>query len=180
MDGCRAHLAMIPSEGLGVAVLINGENIPSIQICDGIFAALLPRYAWAMNAAVRGGPPAPPFMPPAGTVGTWEGTVTTWEGTIPVRLVVAADGRLELFRLGPDGAPGEGLSPLKPPTLNRGVVVIHFPQLFATSDATAPSHRTVLGLHLRGDRLTGEANTIASDMSYSFPSFARLTRIDTK
>lgn len=182
MDGCRAHLAMIPSEGLGVAVLINGENVPSIQICDGIFGALLPRYAGAMSAAAaaRSGPPAPPFKPPAGIFGTWEGTVKTWEGTIPVRLVVAADGRLELFRLGPDGKPGEGLSPLKPPTLNRGVLVAHFPQLFAASDATAPGHRTVLGLHLRGDRLSGEANTIASDMSYSLPSYISLDRAETK
>jgi CubicO group peptidase (beta-lactamase class C family) len=183
MDGCRAHLAMIPSEGLGVAVLINGENVPTIQICDGIFAALLPRYARAMSAATSGqGGPSPPaaFKPPAGAVGTWEGTVKTWEGTIPVRLVVAADGRLELFRLGPDGAPGEGLSPLKPPTLNRGVLVVHFPQAFATSDLTAAGHRTVLGLRLRGDRLSGEANTIASDMSYSLPSYISLKRVDTK
>jgi CubicO group peptidase (beta-lactamase class C family) len=179
MDGCRAHLAMIPSEGLGVAVLINGENVPSIQVCDGIFAALLPRYAGAMSAGTAGPgvPSASPFKPPAETVGTWEGTVKTWEGTIPVRLVVAADGRVEIFRLGPDGAPGEGLSPLKPPTLNRGIVVIHFPQLFAASDASAPSHRTVLGLHLRGNRLSGEANTIASDMSYSFPSYVELTSV---
>jgi len=181
MDGCRAHLAMIPSEGLGVAVLINGENVPSIQICDVIFGALLPRYAGALSAATsgQGGPSAPAaFKPPAETVGTWEGTVKTHEGTVPVRLIISADGRVELFRLGPDGAPGEGLSPLKPPTLNRGVAVIHFPQVFATSDLSAASHRTVLGLKMRGDRLTGEANTIASDMSYSFPSFISLKRTD--
>ena len=183
MDGCRAHLAMIPSEGLGVAVLINGENVPSIQICDGIFGALLPRYAGALSAATAGpgGPPAPAaFKPPAEAIGTWEGTVRTHEGTLPVRLVVGADGRMEIFRLRPDGAPGEGLSPLKPPTLNRGIAVIHFPQLFSTSDATAPDHRTVLGLRLRGDRLSGEANTIASDMSYSLPSYISLRRADTK
>jgi CubicO group peptidase (beta-lactamase class C family) len=183
MDGCRAHLAMIPSEGLGVAVLINGENVPSIQICDVIFGALLPHYAGALSAAAsgQGGPAAPAaFKPPAETVGTWEGTVKTHEGTVPVRLVIGADGRLEIFRLGPDGAPGEGLSPLKPPTLNRGVVVIHYPQLFATSDASFPGHRTVLGLHFRGDRLSGEANTIASDMSYSLPSYISLKRADTK
>ena len=183
MDGCRAHLAMIPSEGLGVAVLINGENVPSIQLCDGIFGALLPRYAGALSAATagQGGPASPAaFRPPAGTVGTWEGAVKTHEGDVPVRLVVGTDGRLGLFRLGPDGAPGEELSPLKPPTLNRGVVVIHFPQLFATSDAAAPGHRTVLGLHLRGDRLSGEANLIASDMSYSLPSYISLKRVETK
>jgi hypothetical protein len=37
----------------------------------------------------------------------------------------------------------------------------------------------VLGLHLRGDRLSGEANTIASDMSYSLPSFVSLKRVET-
>jgi len=177
MDGCRAHLAMIPSEGLAAAVLINGENVPSIQICDGIFAALLPDYAKALNAAGqgRGGPPAPAaFRPPAEAVGTWDGAVKTHEGDVPVRLVVGPDGRLELFRLGPSGAPGEGLSPLKAPTVNRGVLIIHFPQVFATSDLTAAGHRTVLGLHLRGDRLSGEANTIASDMSYSLPSYIEL------
>ena len=177
MDGCRAHLAMIPSEGLAAAVLINGENVPSIQICDGIFAALLPGYARALNAAGQGqgGPPAPAtFRPPAETVGTWEGAVKTHEGEVPVRLVVGPDGRLELFRLGPSGAPGEGLLPLKPPTTNRGAFVVHFPQVFATSDLTAAGHRTVLGLRLRGDRLSGEANTIAADMSYSFPSYIEL------
>jgi len=38
----------------------------------------------------------------------------------------------------------------------------------------------VLGLRLRGDRLSGEANTIASDMSYSLPSYISLRRADTK
>jgi hypothetical protein len=181
MDGCRAHLAMIPSEGLGVAVLINGENVPSIQICDGIFAALLPEYARNLGAAPAGGAPPPPppaFKPPAGLIGTWAGVVKTFEGELRVRLIVASDGRAELARLGEQGRPGEGLSPLKPPTLNRGIFVVHFPQIFATSDLSAAGHRTVLGLKIRGDRLTGEANTIASDMSYSFPSFISLKRTD--
>jgi CubicO group peptidase (beta-lactamase class C family) len=183
MDGCRAHLAMIPSEGLGVAVLINGENLRSIQVCDGVFAALLPAYAKAMEAAGQGQggpPPQPAFRPPAGAVGTWEGPIQTHEGNIPVRLTVGPDGRIEIFRLGPDGRPGEGLTPLKPPSVNQGVLVVHFPQVFATSDATAPNHRTVLGLHIRSGRLSGEANTIASDMSYSFPSYISLKRFEPK
>jgi len=179
MDGCRAHLAMIPSEGLAAAVLINGESVPTIQICDWIFAALLPEYARNLGAGPAGGgpPPVPPaFSPPAGLVGTWQGTIKTHEAEIGVRLVVANDGRVELARLDPRGRLGEGLSPLKPPTLNRGIFVVHFPQAFATSDLTAASHRTVLAVRIRGDRLTGEANTIASDMSYSFPSFVFLGR----
>lgn len=183
MDGCRAHLAMIPSEGLGVAVLINGENLRSIQVCDGVFAALLPAYAKALEAAGPGqdAPPSQPaFRPPAGVVGTWEGRIQTHEGIVPVRLTVGPDGRMEISRLDPSGRPGEGLTPLKPPTVNRGVLVVHFPQVFVTSDATAPSHRTVLGLHIRPDRLSGEANTIASDMSYSFPSYVSLKRVEPK
>jgi hypothetical protein len=93
---------------------------------------------------------------------------------------VAGDGRAELARLDEQGRPGEGLSPLKPPTLNRGIFVVHFPQVFATSDLSAAGHRTVLGLKIRGDRLTGEANAIASDMSYSFPSFVSFSRIERK
>jgi len=42
----------IPS--ISLAVVRDGENMPSIQICDGIFGALLPRYAGAMNAATSG------------------------------------------------------------------------------------------------------------------------------
>jgi CubicO group peptidase (beta-lactamase class C family) len=183
MDGCRAHLAMIPSEGLGVAVLINGENLPSIRVCDWVFAAMLPDYAKALEAAEPGrgvAPSQPAFRPPAGAVGTWEGPIQTHEGNIPVRLTVGPDGRIEISRLDPSGQPGEGLAPLKPPTINRGVLVVHFPQVFTTSDATSPSHRTVLGLHIRPDRLSGEANTIASDMSYSFPSYISLKRVETK
>jgi CubicO group peptidase (beta-lactamase class C family) len=183
MDGCRAHLAMIPSEGLAAAVLINGEGLPSIQVCDWIFAALLPDYARNLGAAPAGGAPPPPppaFKPPAGLVGAWQGAIRTHEGELRVRLLVATDGRVELARLDPQGRPGDGLSPLKPPTLNRGIFVVHFPQLFATSDLSAAGHRTVLGLKIRADRLTGEANTIASDMSYSFPSFVSFSRIERK
>jgi CubicO group peptidase (beta-lactamase class C family) len=180
MDGCRAHLAMIPSEGLAAAVLVNGENVRSIEICDWIFAALLPEYARNLPAASPGGgpPPPPPFRPPAELLGTWKGLVKTHEGEMPVRLVVERDGRVELTRLDPSGAPGEGLSPLKPPTFNRGIFVAHFPQIFSLSDAPSASHRTVLGLTVRGDRLTGEANLIASDMSYSLPSYIELKRME--
>jgi CubicO group peptidase (beta-lactamase class C family) len=181
MDGCRAHLAMIPSEGLAVAVLINGENVRSIQVCDWVFAALLPEYAKALNAGDqgRGGSSSPAiFRPPTEIIGTWQGTIKTHEGDIPVRLIVESEGRLELFRLDPSGAPGKGLSPLKTPTLNQGIFVVHFPQVFSTSDASAGGHRTVLALKIRETRLSGEANTIASDMSYSLPSYIEMKRVD--
>jgi CubicO group peptidase (beta-lactamase class C family) len=167
--GCRAHLAMVPSEGLAAAVLTNGENIPSILVCDWIFAALLPEYAQNMKATSKGGSPPPPpqtFRPPAEIVGTWKGTIITHEEDIPVRLIVESNGRVELARL--DQA-GKGFSPLKTPVVNQGLFVVHFPQLFSLSDAPLASHRTVLGLTIRENRLSGEANTIASDMSYSLP-----------
>jgi len=181
MDGCRAHLAMIPSEGLALAVLINGENVPSIQVCDWIFAALLPEYAIAMKATPQGGspPPSPPtFKPPSELVGTWKGMIKTHEGDIPVRLIVGKNGNVELARLDQPGAPEKELSPLKTPTLNRGIFVVHFPQVFTLSDAPAASHRTVLGLTIRKSRLSGEANLIASDMSYSLPSYIELKRAE--
>jgi len=182
MDGCRAHLALIPSEGLAVAVLINGENLPSIQVCDWIFAAFLPEYAKAWKSTSQGpaGSSAPPaaFSPPAALVGTWAGTIKTHEGDIPVRLVVASNGEVELFRLDPTGAPGKAYSPLKTPAVNNSVFVVHLPQVFLLSDAPSPSHRTVLGMRIRQNRLSGEANTIASDMSYSFPSYVEMKRAD--
>jgi len=181
MDGCRAHLAMIPSEGLAAAVLINGENVSSIQVCDWIFAAFLPDYARNLEAAPAGGSPPPPpqaFRPPAGLIGDWQGAIKTYEGEIRVHLLVADDGRVELARLDRQGRPGERLTPLKPPNLNRGIFVVHFPQAFATSDLSAANHRTVLGLKIRGDRLTGEANTVASDMSYCLPSYIEMKRVD--
>jgi hypothetical protein len=85
---------------------------------------------------------------------------------------------VELVRLDQQGRPGEGLTPLKPPTMNRGIFVVHFPQVFSLSDAPSASHRTVLGLTVRKDRLTGEANLIASDMSYSLPSYIELKRME--
>jgi len=181
MDGCRAHLAMIPSEGLGLAVLINGENVPSIQVCDWIFAALLPEYARNMKAASQGGSPPPPpqtFRPPAELVGTWKGMIKTHEGDISVRLIVEKNGNVELARLDQPGAPEKALSPLKTPTLNRGIFVVHFPQVFALSDAPAASHRTVLRMRIGKNRLSGEANLIASDMSYSLPSYIELKRAE--
>jgi len=184
MDGCRAHLAMIPSEDLAVAVLINGENFPSIRICDWIFAALLPEYAGALKAATQaqepGGSSAPPaaFRPPAALVGTWKGTIKTHEGDIPVRLMVGKNGSVELTRLDQPGTPEKRLLPLKAPTVNRGIFVAHFPQVFSTSDAPSTSHRTVLGMTIRENRLSGEANTIASDMSYSLPSYIELKRAE--
>ena len=180
MDGCRAHLAMIPSEGLAAAVLINGENVRSIEVCDWIFAALLPEYARNSKAAPIGGGPAPPstFRPPAGLIGTWAGTIKTHEGDIPVRLIVEKNGTIELFRLDPSGASGNAFSPLKPPTLNHGIFVVHFPQIFSLSDALSPSHRTVLGMKIRENRLSGAASTIASDMSYSLPSYIEMKRVE--
>lgn len=180
MDGCRVHLAMIPPEGLAAAILINGEDVPSIQVCDWIFAALLPGYARNSKSVSKGGipPPLQTFRPPAELVGTWKGSIKTHEGDIPVRLVVENDGKIELFRLDLAAAPGKAYSPLKPPTLNHGVFVVHFPQVFSTSDAASASHRTVLGLTVRKDRLSGEANLIASDMSYSLPSYIELKRIE--
>jgi hypothetical protein len=109
MEGCRAHMAMIPSEGPGAAVPINGENVPSIQVCDWIFAALLPEYAGKFKDSPPGGGPPfppPPFKPTLGIIGTWEGTTQTHQEVIPVRLVVEADGRVELVRLEASGAPG--------------------------------------------------------------------------
>ena len=181
MDGCRAHLAMIPKEGLAAAVLINGEALPSIQVCDWIFAALLPEYARNLNAAppAAGPPPPPPaFKPPAALVGTWTGMIKTHEGEIPVRLVVESASRVELAALDAEGEPGKALEPLKTPVVNRGVFVVHFPQVFSTSDAPAAGHRTVLGLTIRQYRLSGEANLIASDMSYCLPSYVELKRTD--
>ncbi len=181
IDGCRAHLAMIPSEGLAAAVLINGETQPSIQVCDWIFAALLPEYARNLRAASFGGSSAPSpsaFRPPAGLIGTWAGTIKTHEGNIPVRLVVEKNGTIELFRPDPSGAPGNAFLPLKPPSLNQGIFVVHFPQVFSLSDAPSPGHRTVLGMKIRDKRLSGEANLIAADMSYSLPSYIDMKRAE--
>lgn len=184
MDGCRAHLAMIPEEGLGVAVLINGEGFPSIRVCDWVFAAHLPEYARRLSAAPppAGAPPPPTaaFKPPAALVGTWTGTIVTHEERIPVRLAVETSGRVELAALDAAGAPGRFLEPLKTPAVNRDVFVVHFPQLFATSDAPAAGHRNVLALKIRQLRLSGEANLIASDMSYSLPSYIELKRTDAE
>jgi len=182
MDGCRAHLALIPSEGLAAAVLINGENVRSIEVCDWIFAALLPEYARNLRAAPPGGgpppPPPPAFRPPAALVGTWTGVIKTHEEEIPVRLVVESAGRVELAALDAAGAPGKALTPLKTPAVNRDVFIAHFPQVFSTSDAPAAGHRIVLGLTIRQSRLSGEANLIASDMSYSLPSTIEFKRTD--
>jgi hypothetical protein len=183
MDGCRAHLAMIPSEGLAAAVLINGENLPSIQVCDGIFAALLPAYAGRMGSAFPGGggqPRPPAFLPPAELVGVWEGTIQTHEGDVPIRLEVEPDGGMRIAGRDGTGAWGRAMNPLKTPTLSRGVCVVHFPQVFGLSDAPAAGHRTVLGLTIRKDSLHGEASLIAADMSYSLPSFVSLGRIEAK
>ena len=180
MDGCRAHLALIPSEGLAVAVLVNGENARTIQVCDWIFASLLPTYARNLGTTPPGGgppPAAPAFRPPAELSGNWEGMIRTPEGEVPVRLVVESDGRVELVRLGQPAESRKGLSPLKPPVVNQGVFVVHFPQTFSLSDAPSPRQRTVLGLTIRGNRLSGEANLIASDMSYSLPSYIELKRV---
>lgn len=182
MDGCRAHLALIPSQGLAAAVLINGENVRSIEVCDWIFAALLPAYARQRESSspLGGSPPQPPaFKPPAEMVGIWEGTIHTHEGDVRVRLAMEKSGEMTISRRDGTGALEEALSPLKPPTMNRGVCVVHFPQLFRLSDATAASHRTVLGLTIRKDRLSGEASLISSDASYSLPSYIELERSES-
>jgi CubicO group peptidase (beta-lactamase class C family) len=179
MDGCRAHLAMIPPKGLAVAVLINGEKFPSIQVCDWIFAALLPEYAQKWKAFSQGGSAPPPpstFRPPAELIGNWKGIIKTHEEDIPVRLIVESNGHVELSRLDQSGVPGKGYAPLKTPVVNHGIFVAHFPQVFSMSDAPSTSHRTVLGMKIRENRLSGEANTIASDMSYSLPSYIELKR----
>jgi ubiquinone/menaquinone biosynthesis C-methylase UbiE len=180
IDGCRAHLALIPSQGLAAAVLINGENVRSIEICDRIFAALLPAYErqWKAASPPGAGPPqTPAFKPPAGLVGIWEGIIHTHEGDVRVRFTAEQGGGMRIARGDAPGVWGESLAPLKTPVMNRGVCVVHFPQFFALSDAPAAGHRTVLGLTIRKDRLSGEASLIASDGSYSLPSFIALDRV---
>ena len=91
--GHQATLKIYPDHGLAVAVLTNGSLREgfTLELCDFVLAAADPAFP-------KPGPIPPSFFPTklaedSSFAGEWTGRVSLARGAVPVRFVVAADGK---------------------------------------------------------------------------------------
>ncbi|MFJ5234689.1 serine hydrolase domain-containing protein [Kitasatospora sp. NPDC088391] len=148
MGGVAAMLIDLPGRGLSAAVLANSTNKAARDAVVGrLAAALAPGFDTAAHLA----PVQEPARPFALAPGRWAGAVDTAEGGVLLRLVVRADGRVEV-----------GLADR--PALTVPAVAsadwdvrLTAPLQLPTADARRNS--PALGLELRAEegRLTGRA-----------------------
>jgi len=95
----QAWLRMIPSERLGVVLLVNrGVGFPSSAV-DMALAALLPKYAEGIAAKARAAqaaanPPAAPRMLDSTVTGRWSGAVYAAGGKVQVSFVIDSTGQV--------------------------------------------------------------------------------------
>ncbi|MBN1402021.1 MAG: beta-lactamase family protein [Anaerolineae bacterium] len=97
MAGVRSLLKLIPSEGLGVAVLTNGETRVHFDVAREILRLLLPDYAERGEpdeaSDTRSG--KPPCALPAALRGSWIGEVETYSGSRSLTLTFGQGDQLQ-------------------------------------------------------------------------------------
>lgn len=172
MPGVATWLSLYPTEDLAIVVL---ENVSSpfgaVVVSDIAEAMLGPKYAEGREAARvqrEAASKAAPTPPAAGLLGEWQGTVRTYEGTTSLSLTIKPDGDVHV-RLG-DALP----TLLSHLTFGKADLEGYFPGHIPTADAQR--HPAVLlNLHLRGDKLAGEA-TAMSDTLGAITSYVEMTR----
>jgi CubicO group peptidase (beta-lactamase class C family) len=97
MGGVSTSLHLLPSEGIVVAVLANGNHDRFYGIHDDILAAMLPPYAARRAEETDRPAEAKPASPAVFTAvpqlnGTWAGAVHTYNSDIPLTLLFQRDG----------------------------------------------------------------------------------------
>jgi hypothetical protein len=159
--GTTTTLELFPAEDLAIAVLINQGVVEDdlVDIVQHVAAAILPKYAAALNA----GTPVPPQSASPGSetelpllnelVGTWTGTVRTWQGSVPLTLTIQADADVHV-RLGDQL---ETLLTTVPSFIKEHRLVGMFTGTMPTPDVKNYADKVGLTLSLRNGHLIGEA-----------------------
>ncbi len=155
MGGVRTRLLLVPSEGIAVAVLTNGQSELPARIISEVLSVLLPEYGRSYRSKVEteasDGRPSKedPFRPVEILLGVWEGYVETYRNRTPLRIECQSDGDIHV-RL------GKGLETLlNEPRFKDGRLTGRTMGQIDTEDAMRHPHHLIVNLKLRGDRLTG-------------------------
>ena len=144
---------------MAISVLINQGVVEDalVDIVQHVAAAILPKYAAALNAGL-----AVPLQSPGSEtelpllkelVGTWKGTVRTWQGSVPLTLTIQPDADVHV-RLGNQL---ETLLTTVPPFLKEHRLVGMFTGTMPTPDVKNYADKVGLTLSLRNGHLIGEA-----------------------
>jgi CubicO group peptidase (beta-lactamase class C family) len=183
--GTTTTLELFPAEDLAIAVLINQGVVEDdlVDIAQHVAAAILPKYAAAVNA----GAPVPPQSTSPGSetelpllnelAGTWTGTVRTWQGSVPLTLTIQADADVHV-RLGDQL---ETLLTTVPPFLKEHRLVGMFTGTMPTPDVKNYADKVGLTLSLRNGHLNGEAlafNDMHFDPYAGKPNFTISSYVD--
>jgi CubicO group peptidase (beta-lactamase class C family) len=156
MPGVRTVINLYPSENLAIVVLTNSENNATSKIAERVAAAVLPKYAAALQADKPKPASRPPaFAPPPELLGEWAGTLRTWQRSIPFTLVLQADGDIHV-RLG-----DELETLLNEVEFENGHLVGRFAGAIPTPDAVRHRHTVLLNVRFRNGEISGEASAQA-------------------
>jgi CubicO group peptidase (beta-lactamase class C family) len=152
MDGASAVLALVPSEGIAVAVLCNSAvSLPAI-VKDRVLSILVPPRS-GKDAPVPGQEPkrlAQTPQPEPTPHGEWRGSVHTYRGDLPLTLWFKDSGDVHA-RL------GDQLKTLvNDVRLRDGELTGLLAGDVGTEDANRRPYDLRLTLKRRGDRLTGD------------------------
>jgi CubicO group peptidase (beta-lactamase class C family) len=176
--GATTTLEIFPTEDLAIVVLINQGIVEDtlVDVVQHVAAAILPKYAAALNAAaptpLQSARPSPETRLPLLTelMGTWTGTARTWQGSVPLTLTIQPDGDVHV-RLGDQP---ETLLTTVPPFLKEHRLVGMFTGTMPTLDVKNYADKVGLTLSLRDGHLIGEAlafNTMDFDPYAGKPEF---------
>lgn len=187
--GTTTTLELFPAEDLAISVLINQGVVEDalVDIVQHVAAALLPKYAAALNAGL-----AVPLQSPGSEtelpllkelVGTWKGTVRTWQGSVPLTLTIQPDADVHV-RLGNQL---ETLLTTVPPFLKEHRLVGMFTGTMPTPDVKNYADRVGLTLSLRNGHLIGEAlafndqdfDPYAGKPNFTISSYVELVRTNS-
>jgi CubicO group peptidase (beta-lactamase class C family) len=175
MPGTLTRLALIPSENVAVAILINSgvDDYAPVEIEFATLAALIPELQ--VPEISPDGDPTPPL--PANLRGEWRGSVSTHLGDRAAGLVIGEGRDLELEIDGRRTVPLRVKNPLGDPRFEDGVFEAPFFGTIETDDALRSRHVLVLRLRRRGDVLSGVVAAVAMNRTFRLPYWMELRRV---
>jgi len=158
--GASAMLKLVPSEDIGIAVLMNVYDTEFInRVTEETIRVMLPGYgALGEEAADRAAASVPPsFNLPAGT---YSGEIRTFERAIPLILEKADGGEMQAHIGDPASSPRRVRD--VPATVPRepGQLLVFFPGPLGDKDSGRYPHNIVLDLRWVRDELTGIASAM--------------------
>ena len=179
MFGVGARLTLLPDKNVACVVLTNASTgMQGTDLWDvewEILRAVVPEFPAAPERPAR--PPVPStFTPPDALIGVWEGKVRAGDADIPTKLTVEKTGQVRLEIAGKESPALTGPTPLGSLRFRGGVLIAPFMARLETADTTRAPHILLLGMKLRGDKLTGSLSAVAINQRFCFPHWIELGR----